>query len=113
MEYDETARSTAKTALSAHDVIEGLMTLRNREFMRFRLNRLERKIANGLLDGETSLRIAQDLFLSVASVKYHIRNIYKKAGCENKAEFCRIMRSGMDAAALRVCPTPTARVSRA
>lgn len=99
MEHSATRKANANNRHNACDTIKELMILREHEFARYRLNRLERMIAHRILDGETNALIAQHLFMSLSCVKYHVRNIYRKVGCMSKAEFCQAIRSGIDASA--------------
>ncbi|MDI6893655.1 MAG: helix-turn-helix transcriptional regulator [Bacillota bacterium] len=53
---------------------------------RLRLTRSEKQVLDLLLDGHTYQEIAAHLYVSVNTVKYHIKNIYRKAGCRSRSE---------------------------
>ena len=46
----------------------------------------EQEVLQMLLAGSTYREIASDLFISENTVKYHVKNIYKKYGCANRKE---------------------------
>lgn len=109
-ETDKTRKKKCIDAACAYDIVTGLMTLREREFAHYRLSPMERRVAGLLLDGETNAVIAQALYLSIPGVKYHIRNIYRKAGCVSKTEFCRAVRASIRRAAFEERPSSTSPV---
>lgn len=39
-----------------------------------------------VLDERTNSEIAAELFVSEATVKYHVRNLLRKTGCRNRLE---------------------------
>ncbi len=51
------------------------------------LSKREKEVAVFLLAGETSKTIAEKLFISTHTVNFHIKNLYKKLGVRNRAEF--------------------------
>ena len=51
------------------------------------LSKREKEVAVYLLSGETSKQIAERLFISKHTVNFHIKNLYKKLGVRNRAEF--------------------------
>ncbi|MEW6048906.1 MAG: helix-turn-helix transcriptional regulator [Bacillota bacterium] len=53
---------------------------------RLLLTRSEKQVLDLLLDGHTYQEIAAHLYVSVNTVKYHIKNIYRKAGCRSRSE---------------------------
>ncbi|WP_211661935.1 helix-turn-helix domain-containing protein [Neomoorella glycerini] len=53
-----------------------------------RLTRAERKVLDLLLTDLSYQEIANRLSLSPNTVKYHVRNIYRKAGCSSRQELC-------------------------
>lgn len=101
MKCEKSVRNETPGAVEACDIVRGLMALRDHEFSKHHLTKVEREVANYLLDGETTTSIARKLFVSVPAAKYHIRNIYKKAGCASKEEFFRTIRHGIDAIAFK------------
>jgi len=46
----------------------------------------EREVLNGLAEGKTYQAIADSIFISVDTVRYHIRNIYKKLHVNSQTE---------------------------
>ena len=46
----------------------------------------EREVLRLLLDDHTNAEIAATLFVSEATVKFHVRNLLKKTGCRNRVE---------------------------
>ncbi|GAB1307533.1 hypothetical protein KH5_02160 [Urechidicola sp. KH5] len=55
----------------------------------------EIEILERILDGYTNNDIAQQLFISPNTVKYHIKNIYKKLGVHNRKETTEKLKSYM------------------
>ncbi|MGB6151511.1 MAG: helix-turn-helix transcriptional regulator [Pricia sp.] len=53
------------------------------------LSRQERNIQNLILKGKTNKEIANELFISVSTVKTHITNIYSKLKVSNRRELLR------------------------
>lgn len=54
----------------------------------------EKEIVMGLVEGLTYIRIAENNFISVETVRSHIKNIYKKLHVHSKAEVIRKSLSG-------------------
>lgn len=50
------------------------------------LSQREHEVLQMLLDGKTYREIASDLYISENTVKYHVKNIYKKYGCSSRKE---------------------------
>ncbi|MDL2315890.1 LuxR C-terminal-related transcriptional regulator [Desulfovibrio sp. OttesenSCG-928-A18] len=57
------------------------------------LTEQERRIADLIHKGRTYDIIAEELFISKNTVKFHIKNIYAKCGVGNKAEFIRFLKA--------------------
>ena len=55
----------------------------------------ERDIMLMLVDRRTNPQIAEALFISENTVKYHVRNVLKKTGCANRVELQRQYRRAM------------------
>ena len=53
------------------------------------LSRQERNIQNLILEGKTNKEIANELFISLSTVKTHITNIYNKLKVSNRRELLR------------------------
>lgn len=67
---------------AASDVSELLLTL----------TPAEQKVMDLLLAGRTYAEIAADLCVSPNTVKFHVRNLYRKTGCRSRSELQRIVR---------------------
>jgi DNA-binding CsgD family transcriptional regulator len=61
-----------------------------RVFGAFSLTRRERHVAQKLLQDLSNKEIAADLYISEATVKKHIQNIYQKFGAASRASFLSI-----------------------
>lgn len=53
---------------------------------RFSLSLRERELLLELLDGHSNAQIASRLYISESTVKFHVRNILDKTGCESRVE---------------------------
>ena len=53
---------------------------------RHNLSSREREVLRLVLDERTNSEIAAELFVSEATVKYHVRNLLRKTGCRNRLE---------------------------
>jgi DNA-binding NarL/FixJ family response regulator len=51
-----------------------------------RLTRREYDVLRLMADGESNGSIAQHLFVSVGTVKFHVKNIFKKMGVSSRSE---------------------------
>lgn len=51
------------------------------------LSKREKTVAEQLLNADSNKEICEALFIEMNTLKTHIRNIYKKAGCGNRKEF--------------------------
>ena len=52
----------------------------------FNLSSREKEVLNSLADGNNYKEIAEELFISVDTVRHHIRNIYKKLHVHSRSE---------------------------
>jgi len=50
------------------------------------LSAREREVLRMVLDNHSNGEIAETLFISGSTVKYHVRNVLQKAGCKNRSE---------------------------
>ena len=58
----------------------------------------EKRVCELLLVGKTNRAIGEDLFISINTVKFHVRNILRKSGCANrKVLIDRLLPDGFDA----------------
>ena len=58
--------------------------------LRYDLSSREREVVRMVLDGHPNGEIAEALFITESTVKYHVRNVLQKVGCKNRAELQRI-----------------------
>ncbi len=63
---------------------------------KFNLSDREAEVAVLILDGLDNRKIAQKLFIMVATVKTHVYNLYNKAGVRNRYELISLIQSGFD-----------------
>lgn len=60
---------------------------------RYGLSAREAEVFRLVADGRSNSEIAADLFIAESTVKFHVRNILKKAACANRAELLAAFRS--------------------
>jgi DNA-binding CsgD family transcriptional regulator len=65
------------------------------EFDRMQLSNRERGIALRVAVGQSNSAIARDLFLTESTVKFHVGNIYKKAGVKRRQEFKDLLKQSV------------------
>lgn len=53
----------------------------------------EHEIVQGILDGYTYLQIAEKYFITIDTVRSHIKNIYKKLSINSKAQLFKLFRT--------------------
>jgi DNA-binding NarL/FixJ family response regulator len=64
-------------------------------FKRFKIPNLtdrEHEVVQGILEGYTYLQVAQKYFITIDTVRSHIKNIYKKLNINSKAQLFKIYR---------------------
>jgi len=61
---------------------------------RFGITPREREIIGLICSGRTNQEIADQLFISLATVKDHNYNIFRKTGVRNRVELANLMRGG-------------------
>jgi len=54
--------------------------------IRHDLSSREREVLRHLIDGETNAEIAQKLFVSESTVKFHVHNLLQKTGCSGRTQ---------------------------
>jgi DNA-binding CsgD family transcriptional regulator len=74
--------------ISLHVNNQGMATARPRDLYQ-KLTKREKEILPMLAEGKTYSEIATELFLSQATIKSHINNIYKKLGIRSRIELIR------------------------
>jgi DNA-binding NarL/FixJ family response regulator len=57
------------------------------------LTEREHEVVQGILDGYTYLQIAEKYFITIDTVRSHIKNIYKKLSINSKAQLFKLYRS--------------------
>lgn len=82
--------------ISARDIVLGFQRLRDIEFKKLHLSPREKEVAAFLLDGESNARIAKTMYLTLAAVKYHVHNVFKKSGSSSREELFHLMKSRME-----------------
>lgn len=72
----------------ARQVISSLQNSKNGSHVdsQYNLSNREREVLNHLADGSNYQEIANELFISVDTVRHHIRNIYKKLQVHSQSE---------------------------
>lgn len=76
--------NAAAEPMSAYDIVSDL---RQDLFKKYSFTRRECDVAGFVLDGLTASSAADSLGISEATVRYHLRNVYAKAGVLSKSEF--------------------------
>lgn len=76
----------SKEELSESDIIKISITIE-----KYNLSEREGEVFNLIVRGLTNKRIAEDLHISLNTVKYHIRNIYEKLNINSKNEVIEII----------------------
>lgn len=77
--YQQLYVSTAESAPSERQVFERFASLHD-------LSSREREVLRLVLAERSNSEIAAELFVSEATVKYHVRNLLRKTGCRNRLE---------------------------
>jgi DNA-binding NarL/FixJ family response regulator len=67
-----------------------IQTSRHRSGIGFDLTETERKVLALLVKGLSNLEISNQCSISVATVKYHLTNIFTKLGAKNRVEAATI-----------------------
>ncbi|MDL2313889.1 helix-turn-helix transcriptional regulator [Desulfovibrio sp. OttesenSCG-928-C14] len=81
---DDAEKETVLVPVSSEEELRGLPES---------LTESERRIASLIHKGRTYDMIAEELFISKNTVKFHIKNIYGKCGVGNKAEFIKSLKA--------------------
>lgn len=58
------------------------------------LSRREREVVNKLAEGHSYQTIADKLHVSLNTVRFHVKNIYRKLEVHNKAQIIRMVLKG-------------------
>ena len=79
MLYQQLYLTTTDSAPSEREIFE-------RFAARHDLSSREREVLRLVLEERSNAEIAAELFVSEATVKYHVRNLLRKTGCRNRLE---------------------------
>ena len=60
---------------------------------KYRLTTRERQMLYGIYNGKSNVEIAAELFVSEATIKFHIRNLLKKLSVENRYQVAELLRA--------------------
>ena len=77
--YQRLYTTAVEATLSERELFERFAT-------RHDLSSREREVLRLVLEERTNSEIASELFVSEATVKYHVRNLLRKTGCHNRLE---------------------------
>ncbi|MBN1623836.1 MAG: hypothetical protein JXN10_04485 [Clostridia bacterium] len=66
--------------------MDDLMTNADRFYSQFNISEREKEIIEALAQGKTNKEIASELFISINTVKTHIKNIYRKLDIKNRVQ---------------------------
>ena len=58
------------------------------------LSRREREVAHNLAEGRSYQATAEELHVSLNTVRFHVKNIYRKLEVHNKAQVIRMVLKG-------------------
>ena len=79
------------TSTLAPEATESLIqATREKTDVGFDLTAREREVLASLVDGSSNLEISEQLSISMATVKYHLTNIFSKLGAKNRVEAATI-----------------------
>lgn len=82
--------------LFAQDVSNGYKTLLEMELRSYHLSPMEKRVAKQLLVNRSNQDIGRELLVSESTVKYHVRNIYKKTQSKGRSGFTSMMHNGIE-----------------
>ncbi|HPJ22827.1 MAG TPA: helix-turn-helix transcriptional regulator, partial [Clostridia bacterium] len=66
--------------------MDDLMTYAEQFYNQYNISEREREIIEALAQGKTNKEIAAELFISINTVKTHIKNIYRKLDIRNRVQ---------------------------
>ena len=81
-------RGTSTLAPEATEAL--IQATREKPDVGFDLTAREREVLASLVDGSSNLEISEQLSISMATVKYHLTNIFTKLGAKNRVEAATI-----------------------
>lgn len=82
--------------LFAWDISNGYKTLLEMEFRSYHLSPLEKQVARCILSNDTNHAIGEKLLMSESTVKYHVRNIYRKTASNGRSSFAHMIYDGIE-----------------
>ena len=80
----------------AYEPVSGSLNIKNHFFEMNNLSEREEEVSRLLIKGETNSDIGQKLFISVNTVKSHIKSIYKKLNVSNRIQLIHLIRENDD-----------------
>ncbi len=80
---------------SFSDLVKGFQLLQIRELGKFDFTRQEFIVAKHLLSDDTQAAIAEQMYLSVNTIKFHTRHVYAKAHVTSRQEFKNLIYRNM------------------
>ena len=86
---DETQTAPTHQQLSDEELKREVQRRRQQQLAPFGLTERETQIVVMLLDGQTMKGIAEELFITERTVKFHSKNAYEKIGAASKRSSCR------------------------
>ena len=85
-----TPSTLSAPSLSFEDVRTAIQAHREQMLAPYGLTEREREIVLMILDGQTMGGIAEELFITERTVKFHSKNAYDKIGVHNKKELMQL-----------------------
>ncbi|MCK5199286.1 MAG: response regulator transcription factor [Spirochaetales bacterium] len=81
----------------AYEPVPESLNIKNNFFAMHNLSEREEEVSHLLIKGETNNDIGQKLFISVNTVKSHIKSIYKKLDVSNRIQLIHLIQESGDA----------------
>lgn len=72
-------------------LLKANVLVQEQQYLNYALTRREQEIAQLLNKGNTYKQIAEELFISIATVKTHAQHIYRKCGVNNRNELLALL----------------------
>ena len=81
-----------KQSLNAHDG-SSKETALNNVYTQYNISNREKQVLTLLVEGYLNKEISHELKISQSTVDYHIHNIYRKLGVQNKVELVNLIKA--------------------
>ena len=65
-------------------------------FKEFQITEREQDVAKLVLNGKSNQAIADELFITISTVKMHVYNIYKKFKVNKRADFIKLLEKNLN-----------------